>query len=328
MRLRRVSAQMPGWSRRGRGKGFEYRDENDELLTGEQRQRCIDLVIPPAWKHVWICPVPNGHLQATGIDDFGRRQYLYHPVWRQQREREKFDHTLAIARHLPQARRVVHHDLGGRGVSKDRALAVAFTLLDFGLFRIGSPQYEELHGSYGLSTILVRQLSFTKDGARFSFMGKSKITQEIYIDHDELVRALRAFARGRQSSERLLHYRSGGVVHHLDANEINAYIHDFLGEEATAKDFRTWHATVFAACGLALRPESSRTKRERAVREVVKETAAILGNTPAIAKSSYIDPRVVDEYLHGNTIELGRRKMPGGPPFSAEIEAAVLDFLS
>src|SRR5690625_6525204 len=134
MLIRKVSAQAPGWSRRERGKGFEYRDEEQNLLKGADRQRCVDLVIPPAWREVWICPVPNGHLQATGIDDFGRRQYLYHPVWRQQREREKFDHTLAIARHLPQARRVVHHDLGGRGVSKDRALAVAFTLLDFGLF--------------------------------------------------------------------------------------------------------------------------------------------------------------------------------------------------
>src|SRR5690625_4121768 len=123
MRLRRVSAHMPGWSRRRRGRGFEYRDQLGELLSGDDQLRCEELVIPPAWKDVWICPVPNGHLQATGIDDLGRRQYLYHPVWREQREREKFDHTLEIARNLPQARRRVRADLEGRGVSRERALA-------------------------------------------------------------------------------------------------------------------------------------------------------------------------------------------------------------
>lgn len=158
---------MPGWSRRRRGKGFEYRGAHGELLAGEDRQRCVDLVIPPAWQEVWICPAPNGHVQAVGIDNDGRRQYIYHPVWRERREREKFDRTLEVAVRLPNARRSVRKDLDLRGTPRVRALAVAFTLLDFGLFRIGSPRYEERHGSYGLSTLQCGQVSFTRSGARF-----------------------------------------------------------------------------------------------------------------------------------------------------------------
>lgn len=319
---------MPGWSRRRRGRGFEYRDQHGELLDTADRARCEDLVIPPAWKEVWICPHPNGHLQATGLDDLGRRQYLYHPVWREQREREKFDHTLDIAQRLPNARRRVRKDLDLRGVPLERALAVAFTLLDFGLFRIGSPRYERLHGSFGLSTILVEQVAFTKEGARFSFTGKSHVVQEICVDHEPLVRALRALKRGRSPTARLLHFAAEGGEQDLDAGQINAYIQDLVGEEATAKDFRTWHATVYAASALALRTENSRTARECAVREVVAATAELLGNTPAIAKGSYIDPRIIDEYLHGNPVDIGQKTMPNGPPFPPRVEAAVLAYLT
>lgn len=329
--MRRVSADMPGWSRRRRGKGFEYRDQYGELLNDAERQRCIELVIPPAWQQVWICPLPNGHLQATGIDDFGRRQYLYHPVWREKREREKFDHTLDVARNFPRARNRVRRDLDLRGVPRERALAVAFCLLDFGLFRIGSPRYEQLHGSTGLSTMLVEQVSFTKEGARFKFVGKSHVDQEVYVQNAALERALRALKRGRAAGDRLLHYRSNGSqdqCHDVDAQQINDYIRDSVGQEATAKDFRTWHATVFAASALALHHPTSRSKREAIVRDVVKKTAHLLGNTPAVAKSSYIDPRIIDEFLHGNSVRLGQNVMPAGPPFPPRIEAAVLGFLS
>jgi len=319
---------MPGWSRRRRGRGFEYRDETGELLTGADRQRCIDLVIPPAWREVWICPLPHGHLQATGLDDLGRRQYVYHPVWRERREREKFDHTLVLARNLPRARRRARKDLALIGVPRARALAVAFMLLDFGLFRIGSPRYEERHGSYGLSTIRAHQLSFTQSGVRFEFAGKSHVEQEVLVDHEPLVRALRALTRGREPEERLLHYRDSHEEGDLNAEQINEYIELLVGPGATAKDFRTWHATVFAACQLALRGGNSYKERQASVREVVNATAQLLGNTPAVARASYIDPRVIDAHLHGEHINMAQKTMPPGPPFPPRAENAVLDFLT
>src|SRR5690625_689644 len=229
MLIRKVSAQAPGWSRRERGKGFEYRDEEQNLLKGADRQRCVDLVIPPAWREVWICPVPNGHLQATGIDSEGRRQYLYHPVWRARREREKFDAALVVAQYLPKARARARRDLERRGTPKEHALAVAFMLLDFGLFRIGSPRYEQKHGSYGLSTLQNGQVSFTVAGARFAFTGKSHVEQEIIVDYEPLSRALRALKRDRDPGAHLLHYEDGNVRCDVSAEQVNEYIEELVG---------------------------------------------------------------------------------------------------
>jgi DNA topoisomerase IB len=308
-RLRRVSADDPGWTRRRHGRGFVYLDEHGERLAAADVARCRSLAIPPAWQDVWICPVPNGHLQAVGIDDAGRRQYLYHPEWRRKRDRAKHDRVLEVAARLPGARATVAEHLALPGMPKDRALATAFRLLDLGLFRVGGEAYAEENGSYGLATIEKRHVTVRADRVEFEYESKSGQLRCVAVT-DPLVRdSVATLRRRRRGGPQLLAYRNDRTWHDITSRDINDYVKDVIGGDVSAKDFRTWHGTVLAALALAAEdePPSSATARKRAVRRAVEHVSDQLGNTPAVARKSYIDPRVVDRYEAGETIEVPAR---------------------
>lgn len=329
-RLRRTSPDQPGWSRRRAGKGFTFVDENGTTLTGADRQRCRDLAIPPAWTDVWITPHANGHLQAVGTDDAGRRQYLYHPDWRTSRDASKYARLVDFGKALSRARERVLTDLDAEGMSLERACAVAVRLLDLGCFRIGNDVYADTNGSFGLTTM--RKEHVTKRGGtlRFCFVGKSGIEHSIDIDDEPTIAALEVMRRRRGGSDQLLVWKDGPRWRDLDAAQVNDYVRATTGIEATAKDFRTWHATVLAATALAETDEPGETKasRKRAVTGAMKEVAEFLGNTPALARSAYVDPRIIEAYESGSTItNAARRSFRTTDERQAALERATLRLL-
>ena len=309
-RLRRTSPDQPGWTRRRAGRGFVYLDQQGARLPEEAAQRARDLVIPPAWKNVWITPYPNGHLQAVGTDDAGRRQYLYHPQWRERRDAEKFDRMLLFGKALTKARERVLVDLGLEGMPLERACAAAVRLLDLGYFRIGNDVYADENGSFGLTTLERRHVRRRQDSLIFAFVGKSGVEHEITIDDAVVVEAIEIMRRRRGGDDRLLSYRNGRSWRSLLPDLVNDYVRESTGLESTAKDFRTWHATVLAAAALAETPEPGATKasQKRAIAGAMKEVSSFLGNTPTLARTSYVDPRVVDAYQRGKTIDKATRR--------------------
>lgn len=327
-RLRRTFPDQPGWTRRRAGSGFTYLDQDGARLAADQVQRCKDLVIPPAWKDVWITPYPNGHLQAVGTDDAGRRQYLYHPQWRASRDAAKFDRILVFGKALSKARERVLADIGAEGMTQERACAAAVRLLDLGYFRIGNDVYTDTNGSFGLTTMLREHVSRSKDGLRFAFVGKSGVEHDITIDDPSAIQALDVMRRRRGGGDRLLAWKDGRTWKALSSSDVNDYIRTCFGIEATAKDFRTWHATVIAASALAETDESGGTKasRKRAVSAAMKEVSEFLGNTPTLARTSYVDPRVVEAYERGRTVKV-RGAYDTDDARQAALERAVLKLL-
>jgi DNA topoisomerase-1 len=329
-RLRRVTPASPGWTRRRVGRGFTYLDAGGERLPAEEAERIASLAIPPAWTDVWICPYPNGHLQAVGTDAAGRRQYLYHPVWRAKRDAMKFDRVMEAAEHLPDARRQVMTHLVLDGMPPERASAVAFRLLDLGAFRIGNDVYADTNGSFGLTTLERRHVRHHRGRLVFRFTGKSGVEHRVELEDPHVLPALDRMRRRRGGSARLLAYQEGRRWRDLDSSAVNSYLGEVLAGQLTAKDFRTWHATVLAATLLATTEEKGTTKasRRRAVLAAVDEVAASLGNTRAVARSSYIDPRVIDLYEEGVTIAEALRRPYEDPEEQREaIERAVLRML-
>jgi DNA topoisomerase-1 len=328
-RLRRSSPDRPGWTRRRAGRGFVYLDDSGARLSAQDAQRVKDLVIPPAWEDVWVCPWSNGHLQAVGTDDAGRRQYLYHPDWRTRRDGEKYRRMLAFGRALSKAREQVLLDLGTEGVSQECACAVAVRLLDLGYFRIGNDVYAEENNSFGLTTLERRHVRREGRVLVFDFTGKSGIEHRIEIDDRGAVDVLEVMRRRRGGDDRLLAWKDGRRWRPVDSALVNEYIGRTTGVEATAKDFRTWHATVLAATALAEAGEAAtKTARKRAEVAAMKEVAEYLGNTPALTRSAYVDPRVVDAYEEGRTIEgATRRRYQNADARQAALERAVLRLL-
>src|SRR5215218_9586721 len=297
-RLRRVHPEQPGWTRRKQGKGFVYLDEDGRPLPALDVARCKSLVIPPAWTEVWICPAPNGHIQAVGTDDAGRRQYLYHPVWRELRDKAKHDRVLTVARRLPRARRVVAEHLVLPGMPRERALGTAFRLLDLGFFRVGGEQYAEENGSYGLATIEKQHVHVDDHEVVFEYPAKSGRERLVAVADDAVIDAVSTLRSRRSGGRELLAYKNGGRWRDVSSADINAYVKDVVGGDMSAKDFRTWHGTVLAAVALAERLEhtTSPTRRRKAVRAAMGEVSEYLGNTPTVARGSYVDPRVIDAY--------------------------------
>jgi DNA topoisomerase-1 len=307
-RLRRSDLRGPGVHRVRRGTGFAYVDESGRPVDAATRERAVALVIPPAWRDVWIAPYANGHVQATGLDDAGRRQYLYHPAWRVQKDRLKFERMLDLAVVLPAARRGVTLDLRRDGMPRERVLAAAFRMLDTGMLRVGSERYADAHGSYGLSTLRGTHARVV-EGERvlLSFPAKSGQPWESEIADPDLAEVIAELKR-RGGRARLLAWRDDdGGWHPLSAAEINDDVRDRTGGEFTAKDFRTLHGTVTAAVSLARSgPGETPTARRRAIVQAMRLAADALGNTPAVAKSSYVDPRLLDRYEEGETIDPAR----------------------
>jgi DNA topoisomerase I len=327
-RLRKTSPDEPGWTRRRAGAGFVYLDERGRRLSAARAQRCRDLVIPPAWQDVWITPYENGHLQAVGTDDAGRRQYLYHPAWREKRDAEKYDRVLLFAKALAKARAQVLEDLRCDGMSESRACAAAVRLLDLGYFRIGNDVYVDEHGSFGLTTLERRHVRKLDGRLVFAFTGKSGVEHRIEIDDPGVIAAVEVMRRRRTPDDpSLLAYKNGRAWRSLVPEIVNDYVREVTGLEATAKDFRTWHATVLAAAALAEadEPGDTQASRKRAVAGAMREVAEYLGNTPALARSAYVDPRVIDAYEEGRTIRgTTRRRYDGPDERQAALERATL----
>jgi DNA topoisomerase IB len=313
-RLRRADCSQPGITRRRRGRGFEYLDAAGRRVDDlETLERIRALAIPPAWTDVWICTDPNGHLQAVGTDAAGRRQYRYHERWRQRRDQEKFDEMISFARALPRLRKTAAADLAEDG--RRRELACAVRLLDRGFFRVGGEEYADENRSYGLATLEKSHVELAGDSALvFDYPAKSgKRRLQAVVDPEvyDVVASLK-----RRRGKRLFSIRS---------SDINAYIKEATGGDFSAKDFRTWHVAVSERA-------TSPTGRKRAISRAVNEVAHYLGNTPAVCRASYIDPRVFDRYRAGITISpaldgLAQVDEERAPATQGPIERAVLRLL-
>ncbi|MEA2199312.1 MAG: topoisomerase [Solirubrobacteraceae bacterium] len=293
-----------------------------------------ELAIPPAWTDVWICPDAMGHLQATGVDAAGRKQYLYHPSWRVRRDRAKFDAMLEFASALPRLRRRARRDLRGDELSHDRVLACALVLLDLGFFRIGSESYAEQNGSFGLVTMLKRHVRLENDQVIFDYKAKGGRRRMQAIADPSVRAVVTELKRRRGGGQRLLVYRTERAWVELRSDDLNARIKALTGGDFSAKDFRTWNATVLAAVAVAGfgADATSKGARARAINAAVKAVSAYLGNTPAVCRASYIDPRVFDRFRGGHTIaatldrpletvDLAKRSA------REEVESAVLDLI-
>jgi DNA topoisomerase I len=337
-RLRRSDCSGPGIARKRAGRGFVYLDAGERVEDAETLERIRGLGIPPAWRDVWICPDPRGHLQATGIDAAGRKQYRYHDAWRARRDAEKFADMARFARALPALRARVERDLAdGTEITRERALATAVRLLDRGFFRIGTEEYAVSNESYGLATMLKRHVTLEDDGTMvFDYPAKGGQRRVQAVVDPLAAEVVATLKRRRGGGDELLAYRQGRRWHNLRSPDINAYLKDATGDDFSAKDFRTWTATVLAAVALAVSGPAagSKTSRKRAITRAVKETAHYLGNTPAVCRASYIDPRVFDAYRGGLAIDrevLERAIDSAGdelPIHQRVIEEAVLDLLN
>ena len=330
--MRVIDCDGPGITRRRAATGFTYRDEDGHRVDDpDVVDRIKALAIPPAWTDVWICPAPRGHIQATGYDVKGRRQYRYHDQWRARRDREKHDRVLELARALPRLRERLARDLAGKGVGRDRVLAAAVRLLELGLFRVGGEAYVE-DGSYGLATVRKGHVRAVRGELRFDYPAKSGKRRIVTIGDPEVADVVRALKRRRRGGPELLAYKDErGRWVDVRSADINEYLQDALGPGFSAKDFRTWAATVLAAVALAAEEaqaddDPSESQRRRAVARVVKDVAHQLGNTPAVARGSYVDPRVIERFEHGETVDddLDGDVDGADPEVLAEIEAAVV----
>ncbi len=332
--MRRSDCSEPGLRRIRRGRGFSYEDSRGRRVEDpELLERIGGLAIPPAWTEVWICPDPLGHLQATGFDAAGRKQYLYHQRWRVHRDREKFQRMLRFGARLPKLRRRIAARLDSNEPDRERVLACAVRLLDIGMFRIGSEEYADEDGGLGLSTIGKQHATVNRDSIAFDYPGKGGVRRVQQIDDPMSAVLIRALKARRGGGSQLFAYRDGRRWRDLRSDEINQFLKDELGDEFSAKDFRTWNATVMAAVTLAVEGQeaSSRAARTRNIKRAVLAVAELLGNTPAVARRAYIDPRVFDSYLSGATIAPALRRIPrlevSDDRTRNRVEAAVLELL-
>lgn len=317
------------------GRGFRYLDTAGNPLSATDRERVRALVIPPAWQDVWICPWPNGHIQAVGTDDAGRHQYLYHPAFREQQDAAKHEHVQDVARSLPRLRRRVTRDLAERGLTRVRVLACITRLLDLGFLRIGGERYARDNGSFGLTTLLRDHATCSKGEIRLHFPAKSgkEVTSTMVDEQAHAV--VRALLRRKDEGPRLFAYWEHGSWHDVHAEDLNAYLQDRSGKDVTAKDFRTWYATVLAAVALAVSESTaheSNARRGRVVGRAVREVSDYLGNTPAVCRASYVHPRLIELYENGQTIadalgQLGKDGSFGRPATHGAVERAVLRLL-
>jgi DNA topoisomerase IB len=320
-----------------RGRGFQYVDEltGETIADEETLERIRALPVPPAWTDVWICSDPLGHLQAVGTDAAGRRQYRYHERWLERRSQEKFDQMLDFAAALPRVRSIATRHLRRRELGRERVLGGAVRLLDRGLFRIGGKDYAADSGTYGLATMKKRHVRLEPGNVLvFDYPAKGGLRHVRSVVDADAYRLVRQLKERRGGGDELLAYRVGREWRDIRSSEINAYLKELAGGDFTAKDFRTWSGTVLAAVALAVRDggSASKTARRRTIREAVAEVAHYLGNTPAVARSAYIDPRVFDRFRAGVTIADAVGSLNGRPleevDVRGRIQSAVLELLT
>jgi DNA topoisomerase-1 len=334
MRLRKSTLDGPGITRRRCGRGFTYVNSDGERVDDGERARIESLAIPPAWDEVWICPDSAGHVQATGVDAAGRRQYLYHPLWRERQDEDKWRRVESFARALPELRERADVCLRQRALTRERVLALAITLLDQGLFRVGSEQYE----TCGLATIHLSSVRLHGDCVDFDYVAKHQVRQQETIRSARVARIVRRLAE-RERDPELLAWRDAGEWHDVKAADINEFIRESI-PDASAKDFRSWHGTVLAAAHLADGLDVDALPYANVARDVperrdpvlaaVEHVAAQMGNTATVARASYIDPRVLDAFADGRTVDAAARAVDvadDSAQAQAALEAGVLRLL-
>jgi DNA topoisomerase-1 len=327
--LARSDPHGPGITRARDGDSFRFFDPSGAEITDEQtRQRIRALKIPPAWADVWISADPLGHIQATGVDSKGRTQYLYHQMWREQRDAQKFSHMLRFASALPGLRTAAQRDLRRRPLNRDRVSAGVVRLIDLGLFRIGGERYAELDHHYGATTLEKRHVRVTRDGAMFDYIAKAGKHRTIMVKDRLVLPTVRALIHCDSGDEALFCYQHDDGWHRLHSRDVGNYLATRAGGHYTAKEFRTWNATVLMAVVLAnAGPAVTPRNRQRVIAASVKEVARWLGDTPAVARASYIDPRLVSRYeLEGGLP--GIPALPAELPVPTETEAAIAALLT
>jgi DNA topoisomerase IB len=327
--LSRSDLRGPGITRRRDGARLVYGNPSGtEVTDAATLQRIAALAIPPAWTSVWISPDPLGHIQATGVDSRGRTQYRYHELWRAQRDSQKFAHMLRFADALPALRAATTHDLRRRGLDRDRVASGAVRLIDLGLFRIGGEKYAELDHHYGATTLEKRHVTVTRDGIRFDYIGKEGKRREITVTDPVLRPTVRALASSDNSLEALFCWEHDGTWHRLRSRDVTEYMAERSGAHFTAKEFRTWNATVLMALLLAsAQPAGTARRRSRVIAAGVRGVADWLGDTPAVARASYIDPRLISLYLADGRLP-AIPLLPAALPVPAEAETAVAALLA
>jgi DNA topoisomerase-1 len=337
-RLRRSDCHAPGITRRGRGKGFScYRENGSPVTDAEVLDRIRGLAAPPAWVDVWICPWPHGHIQATGTDTAGRRQYRYHDAWRVLRDRQKFDRVLEFGRAQPALRAKVAHDLASEGTGRNRVLAGAVRLLDLGFLRVGGEQYAEENETFGIATPRKEHVALSKGVMTFDYPTKGSIQRVVTISDPAAFELIQTLRRRRGGSDHLLAYKEGRRWTDAKSDDVNAYIREAADGEYGAKDFRTWSGTVLAALELGVAGSGSpmsKTARRKAARLAVKAVTEYLGTTPAVCRASYIDPKILDRFDGGQSIADTLRSFKSAdqvmnhPATRQKIETAVIDLIA
>ncbi|MBD2094528.1 DNA topoisomerase IB [Trichocoleus sp. FACHB-591] len=308
--LRYVNDDSPGIQRQPRGKGFVYLNIDGKIIRDRQEiQRIESLAIPPAYKDVWICPFANGHIQATGRDAKGRKQYRYHSLWRQVRDQTKFTRLIAFSDALPTLRERVDHDLGLRGLSREKVLATVVRLLETTCIRVGNETYARTNRSFGLTTMRCQHVDISGTTLRFKFRGKSGVDHDIQISDRRLARIIKR-CQEIPGYELFQYLDDAGQSQCIDSGAVNTYLQEITKQDFTAKDFRTWSGTVMAALELdAMGPFQSQTQAKKNINQAIKNVAAHLGNRPATCRKYYVHPAILDAYLDGSLISTLEKAM-------------------
>jgi len=329
--LRYVNDNQPGYTRKASGDDFEYFDTEGKPIRDDQRLlRIKRLAIPPAWTDVWICPSPNGHIQAIGRDARGRKQYLYHDRWREVRDENKYDRIVIFAEALPKIRRRVSKDIKLPGLSQNKVLATVVQLLERTFIRVGNQEYARDNKSFGLTTMQDRHVDVKGSKMRFRFRGKSGRNHDVDVTDRHIARIISKLQD--LPGQDLFQYVDGeGETGDISSQEVNAYLREITGEDFTAKDFRTWAGTVLAAIALNAQEKFETKKQAKAnIKTAISAVAKILGNTPAICRKCYVHPAVLETYLNGNSIEGLKKKTEEALEQDVDLrsgEAAILNFL-
>ncbi|MBA3961072.1 MAG: DNA topoisomerase IB [Chthoniobacterales bacterium] len=302
--LRYVSDDQPGYSRKKRGSKFVYFDTAGKEIKDETRiLRLNRLAIPPAYKDVWICPSPNGHLQATGRDDRGRKQYRYHEKWRLERDENKYEKMIVFGQALPKIRRRLRRDSKKKGLPRQKVLATVVELLERTFIRIGNEEYARENKSFGLTTMRARHVDVKGGNVRFRFRGKSGVEHDIDVDDRRVAKIIKKMQE-LPGQEVFQYLDNEGQRHQVTSDDVNSYLHEITGEEFTAKDFRTWAGTVMAA--MALQSQElfeNKSQAKKNVKTAISAVAKMLGNTPTVCRKCYVHPAVLETYLDGSLIE-------------------------
>lgn len=330
--LRYVSDDSPGYTRKKQGDDFDYYDADGKKITDEKRLlRIRRIAIPPAWADVWICPSPNGHIQAVGRDARGRKQYRYHERWREVRDEGKYEKMVLFGQALPKIRKRIEKDLAQPGLPKEKVLATVIELLERTFIRVGNEEYAKQNNSFGLTTLKNRHLDVSGTTVRFQFRGKSGVKHKKEI-HDRRLAKILTKLQDLPGQELFQYVDEEGEIHNITSQDVNDYLKQITGEEFTAKDFRTWAGTVLASIALTAQERFETKKQARSnIKAAIHAVATVLGNTPAVCRKCYVHPAVLESYLDGTLAQGLKGKteetlLENIDDLQSE-EIAILDFL-